>query len=53
MGKRLNHKNDEGQWQLREIQYQLDSALAAFKIAEMRLEYCRKELHEYWNPPDY
>ena len=53
MTKRINCKNDEGQWQLREIQSQLDNALAAFKIAEMRLEHCCKELHEYWNPPDY
>jgi hypothetical protein len=52
MAKRLNCKNDEGQWQLREIQYQLDSALAALTIAEMRVKYYRKELHEYWNPPD-
>lgn len=52
MGIRLNHKNDEGQRQLREIEFQLDSALAAFKIAEMRLEYYRNQLHEYWNPPD-
>ena len=52
MAKPVSHKNDEGQWHLREIEFQLDSALAAFSIAEMRVKYYRKQLHEYWNPPD-